>query len=404
MNKLVLIGNGFDLAHGLPTSYKDFLNDFWRNIEKNFKDHKDLIFIDEMNSDFFGYKKTNNYKDFIYNLDELCKEYKHRKFKNNEYRLFSKPTKFLFKFENEFFRIINTKDSIENWVDIENEYFLLLKKIAKTPKLDVTKSEDEHNREKKNKIKVLNIEFEQVKNLFRNYLKKNVIDKYFFDKIINEDAINPFCNYFKLPDFSDFSSHSNDFPYKQDFDELWLNINKSKKEGKNYSRELLFLNFNYTSSLDYYKGSKNEEIREIKIHGNLDNMIFGYGDETDEEYQSIENINDNEYLKNFKSFQYSSNPNYNDVFSLLDSGKFYIYVMGHSCGLSDRVLLNNIFEHKNCRGIKVFYHQKEDGSDNYLDIIQNISRHFNDKQSMRRKIVNKHFSIPLPQNVRFKKK
>ena len=25
MNKLVIIGNGFDLAHGLPTSYKDFI-------------------------------------------------------------------------------------------------------------------------------------------------------------------------------------------------------------------------------------------------------------------------------------------------------------------------------------------------------------------------------------------
>ena len=25
MNRLVLIGNGFDLAHGLKTSYKDFI-------------------------------------------------------------------------------------------------------------------------------------------------------------------------------------------------------------------------------------------------------------------------------------------------------------------------------------------------------------------------------------------
>ena len=29
MNRLVLIGNGFDLAHGLPTSYKDFINWYW---------------------------------------------------------------------------------------------------------------------------------------------------------------------------------------------------------------------------------------------------------------------------------------------------------------------------------------------------------------------------------------
>ncbi len=32
MNRLVIIGNGFDLAHGLPTSYRDFINDYWKNI------------------------------------------------------------------------------------------------------------------------------------------------------------------------------------------------------------------------------------------------------------------------------------------------------------------------------------------------------------------------------------
>ena len=29
MNRIILVGNGFDLAHGLPTSYKDFINWYW---------------------------------------------------------------------------------------------------------------------------------------------------------------------------------------------------------------------------------------------------------------------------------------------------------------------------------------------------------------------------------------
>ena len=29
MNRLVLIGNGFDLAHGLKTSYADFIDWYW---------------------------------------------------------------------------------------------------------------------------------------------------------------------------------------------------------------------------------------------------------------------------------------------------------------------------------------------------------------------------------------
>ena len=29
MNRIVLIGNGFDLAHGLNTRYEDFINWYW---------------------------------------------------------------------------------------------------------------------------------------------------------------------------------------------------------------------------------------------------------------------------------------------------------------------------------------------------------------------------------------
>jgi len=33
-NKLFIIGNGFDIAHGLKTSYKDFIDDFWEAEKK----------------------------------------------------------------------------------------------------------------------------------------------------------------------------------------------------------------------------------------------------------------------------------------------------------------------------------------------------------------------------------
>lgn len=31
MNRIILIGNGFDLAHGLPTSYKSFIDYYWED-------------------------------------------------------------------------------------------------------------------------------------------------------------------------------------------------------------------------------------------------------------------------------------------------------------------------------------------------------------------------------------
>jgi len=35
MNRIILIGNGFDLAHGLKTGYKDFISWFWDEQKKN---------------------------------------------------------------------------------------------------------------------------------------------------------------------------------------------------------------------------------------------------------------------------------------------------------------------------------------------------------------------------------
>ena len=51
--------------------------------------------------------------------------------------------------------------------------------------------------------------------------------------------------------------------------------------------------------------------------------------------------------------------------------------------------MNTLFEHKNCISIKPFYHRQEDGSDNYLEIVQNISRNFTDMKLMRDRVVNK---------------
>lgn len=32
MNRIILVGNGFDLAHNLPTSYKNFNDWYWERV------------------------------------------------------------------------------------------------------------------------------------------------------------------------------------------------------------------------------------------------------------------------------------------------------------------------------------------------------------------------------------
>jgi len=141
----------------------------------------------------------------------------------------------------------------------------------------------------------------------------------------------------------------------------------------------------------------------VNIHGGLSDqsnpIIFGYGDEIDSHYEKIENLNNNELLKNIKSFGYFRTNNYQRVNSFIEGeGKgFTVKILGHSCGLSDRILLNTIFDHPNCKAIKIYYYQKSETENDYFEKTQEISRHFkaSGKGDMRTKIVPFSQSIPL---------
>ncbi|MFT5511812.1 MAG: hypothetical protein ACI8SE_000205 [Bacteroidia bacterium] len=47
MNRIVIIGNGFDLAHGLKTSFEDFLIDLYRtSLSNSVKGTEPLVTVD----------------------------------------------------------------------------------------------------------------------------------------------------------------------------------------------------------------------------------------------------------------------------------------------------------------------------------------------------------------------
>lgn len=404
MNRLIIIGNGFDLAHGLPTSYRDFIDDFWIGIKSKFdvysnnSDYEDeFVKIDYRFNNgiavFYDVKpqveKINGYIDFRSFITKYSRKNSHG---------INIGSVIIFK--NNLFKNICEIHSIQNWVDVENVYYEILK--------SKTKGED-GKFHYIDSVEVLNKEFEEVKKLLEKYLDEKIKSSYKFHnfngenldwiKMLNilrpisliNNELNLFDEFKKVEDKNDIKSK--------------FEIER-REEVKNH---ICYLNFNYTPTIQKYIENLNQEKDEVKlihIHGELlndENQInFGFGDEMDEDYKKIENINDNEYLKNFKSFQYLQNNNYDNLLSYIDSEKYQVIILGHSCGLSDRTLLNTIFEHDNCRSIKPYYYEikNEEGKvlgDNYIEIIQNISRHFNDKKLMREKIVNKTLCLPLPQ-------
>jgi hypothetical protein len=401
MNRLFIIGNGFDLAHGLPTRYSNFIDDFWKNILDNPDKYKGLVLITDSYSDlklFLEEAKPRilNFECFKNELKRYCRASRKRyDYVEIGLKDFDNPNKYIFEFKSDFFRIINEKNSIENWVDIENEYYRELKNIVKSEKFN--------SNEKRDAVIKLNEELDCVTKLLENYLTSKINFEFELDSSLNnlqefkkfEDFLSPISNLNKHENIE------NDFLRKDDIEDI-RNQFKQEKENHKYADTAYFLNFNYTSTLTNLKYSIfNANSFDVNhIHGKLDdpnNLVnFGFGDEMDEDYRQIENLDDNEFLKNLKSFKYLQNPNYQYFLRFIEGGKFQVCILGHSCGLSDRVLLNTIFEHDNCRSIKVYYHQKENGQDNFTEIIQNISRHFKDKAIMREKIVNKSFCRPLP--------
>lgn len=408
MNRLIIIGNGFDLAHGLPTSYSSFLNYIWKNFEKA-KSNGIFQSLFEANFDHF----LPSYSNFTFFLEEA------KKF-NSQYRIektdiYGLPNytiyhnnKIVFKFNNKFFELINKVNAI-NWVDIENVYYkVLISLVNKDNKYRQVSS-----------IEQLNEEFNEIKILLQHYLENEVENNFVFDN--NIDKARPIIDLLKYNYKALINNQTHkfflEFPadYRKellDFDELFHPYHKGQFIDGAF--ENLFLDFNYTSNVRNYVNILNKEnvndfgrAAHIQIHGNFidptNKLNFGFGDEMDDNYKTIESAGDNNYLENIKSFMYLNNGNYKNLLNWIESQDFQVFIMGHSCGLSDRTLLNTIFEHHNCKSIKIFYYEKSPGDDNFTEISQNLSRHFNKKALMRSKVVNKELSVPLPQDVRYRK-
>jgi hypothetical protein len=388
LNRLIIVGNGFDLAHGLKTKYSDYIEHYWKNCKYN--DNFINLFSSPHPEKLKSFKGLLIFlKEIGYSLNKIGSFY--RQDKEN-----------ILEIKNDFFHWINHINDDVNWVDIEMEYYKYLKKllnkklkISEGREIDLLLNEEMHYEQDQLKaVTKLNSEITDFSNDFEEYLKNNVMP--LIQKVKNE---------YMEEIFSDTLGNGRQEFYKE-FPTKDINyiIPTSREEtvGNKKFGKTLILNFNYTSTPALYRHEHDCEI--INIHGqigDIDNPInIGFGDENDKFYTMIEGANQNEYLRFMKSFVYSNNNNYKNLFDFIDTSSFQTYIMGHSCGLSDRTLLNAVFENHNCKSIKVFYHKRTDnyGDDNYLEIVKNISRHFTKKTMMREKIVNKTLCTELPQN------
>ena len=425
INRIIIVGNGLDLAHDLATRYADFINWYWKKylyhlrmcLNRTYSDHLCTFILND---------NHNTWSAFLWSILNPIKLPSGQEF----YEYIKSDEKNFTIHYSAFMKRICQSIELKGWVDIENEYYTALnEEYFETPEKineefeivksnlieylsyiqekDITTSIIEHKLQEKilSPIMISEVAISARRQLIDFIQARSTLDE---QHLINESALS--IHDVLNPDEDD--SRTSEF-IRECINQMEENGTVSTSIIENaidndivpdsmlYPNRLMLLNFNYTNTADLYiPQCPNYKDKFIinHIHGTLKDhasIIFGYGDELDDRYTELVKLNNNDFLHNIKSIKYLETDNYRKMLAFIDSAPYQVYIMGHSCGNSDRTLLNTLFEHKNCLSIKPFYYVKEDGSDNYLEMVQNISRNFTDMKLMRDRVVNKTYCEKL---------
>ena len=128
MNRIVLIGNGFDIAHGLKTRYEDFL--IWYIKQKldnlicqDITENEDCLCTISRQESISLYP-TDSLFIPRKNFEDLCSSLNLSKY--IEIENFCKNSLGIDFYKEPFFQNITNSVATKGWVDIENEYYHVL--------------------------------------------------------------------------------------------------------------------------------------------------------------------------------------------------------------------------------------------------------------------------------------
>jgi hypothetical protein len=300
MRNLIIIGNGFDLAHNLKTSYRQFISDI---------------------------------KDYPERYDQ----------KNGQIS------------ENKLLNALLNEEK-ELWSDIESTYYQILTNLKNKEYL----RNEFREVYQYNNVKELNSDFAEIKKWLTMHLD------------------------FQQKDFKQIENYTDFF----------------KSLGK---QDAVILNFNYTNTVKEYINRSDLNIEIIHIHGELNNpenpIIFGFA-ASNEESKKLLAENDNNYIQNIKKFNYLYTNNEDRLKEHLQSKEFNVFILGHSCGISDKLILSQILNHEGIVKIYPFYFKDRMG---YFETMVNIDRIIDDysktgiQKTSFHKLVSFPNAYPMPQ-------
>jgi hypothetical protein len=348
-NKIFLIGNGFDIAHKFKTKFSDFADHYLDNViiptlidcvRNNRQEHplfntSYLQTIAQNYNALFSDKPEDILRDFARRNEVIGM----RNYIVSNYSVLNRLLKNSLLSKLYF-------GTEKSWFDIENKYFSELipmkNKALKCP-----------NNSNVPELKELNEEFQDIKVSVEEYL--NTIE------IETNEEIDKFLDRHLKDSISGY-----------------------------------IINFNYTSTVKRYIANSDKYIVN-HIHGSLKekNIIFGYGNDQNSHYQEMKNLEIEDFLHFFKTFDYLDDINYDRIYdeALNKYDEYEVYIIGHSLGMTDKTLISEILNSEKCK--KIYLFKRGDLKDDPKKVKSEFrllnyaaSRILTDEKELRRKVVN----------------
>ena len=340
---ILIIGNGFDLAHKLPTKYTDFL-DFLGDVR---------ILKEEMpqNLEQLSDKIDENIRKYLFNSNSshLDINSKHQKYINEIYKL-SKGNLWIKWFAQEK----EENEALgEYWIDFEAEISKIIQTIESI--LSVYPIEEQSDYYK------CSIHSFFIEDLY--YLDEpiEINMKRITNKLIND--LNDLIRCFEI--------------YLENFVK---NINISQLSLDIYNLNIdKILTFNYTNT---YQKLYNTDVECDHIHGKADinndiesnNMVLGIDDYLNED-EKFTNTNFIEFKKYYQRLIKGTNCDYkkwiDEINQTKDFAKHNVYIFGHSLASTDRDVLLDFIENEKTI-ITIYYNNSNQYSDQICNLVHLI--------------------------------
>ena len=368
MNILV-IGNGFDLAHGLPTKYTDFL-DWIRLIRK----------IDELGNECNCHRIINeifyNGFEYKYNIKKLFLKLKRDDKELKKLLVLCKDNAWIDYFCNDLFLE-------SNWIDFEHEISKVIQSFDKEKiklKQHITKLKNEYmnnifhsDKYLMDELKVIEYQKES------DYVKSKIAPT--FEMVINvlKRDLSKFIRLFEI-----YISYVEEEKIVKILPDI-INMHVDN-----------VVSFNYTDTFKKIYG-KDKDIEYDFIHGKADinntiesnNMVLGI----DEYLSKKRRDKDLEFIAFKKFYQRiykQTGCKYKEwvekivedenkkpwIINKLDCSKDYmhnIFIFGHSLDVTDKDILRDLILHDNVH-TTIFYHNKEELGKKIANLVKVIGQ------------------------------